>query len=82
MISNNPFLTLTLTINEKTARLDDIGTDVQYQGKGLATQLNMLFSSVISSIEQCVLEASSDGLSIYKKLGFEPIFNYYSFIAE
>lgn len=79
-----PVSTLTLTINEKTARLDDIGTDVQYQGKGLATQLikHALFFCHQQGIEQCVLEASSDGLSIYKKLGFEPIFNYYSFIAE
>ncbi len=34
-----PVSTLTMTFNNETARLDDIGTDIQYQGKGLATSL-------------------------------------------
>ncbi|EOV8087729.1 GNAT family N-acetyltransferase [Providencia rettgeri] len=79
-----PVSTLTMTFNNQTARLDDIGTDIQYQGKGLATLLIKHALSLChqQGIKQCVLESSSDGLSIYKKLGFEPIFNYYSYIAE
>lgn len=79
-----PVSTLTLTINNKTARLDDIGTDIRFQGKGFATKLIKYALAICNQqgIEQCVLEASSDGLSIYKKLGFEPIFSYFSFIAE
>ncbi|HGN1705106.1 TPA: GNAT family N-acetyltransferase [Providencia rettgeri] len=79
-----PVSTLTLTLDNKTARLDDIGTDIQFQGKGFATQLIKHALSICNQhgVEQCVLEASSDGLSIYQKLGFEAIFNYHSFIAE
>ncbi|MEX0425092.1 GNAT family N-acetyltransferase [Providencia rettgeri] len=79
-----PVSTLTMTFNNQTARLDDIGTDIQYQGKGLATLLikHALYLCHQQGVKQCVLESSSDGLSIYKKLGFEPIFNYYSYIAE
>ncbi|EPL9568183.1 GNAT family N-acetyltransferase [Providencia rettgeri] len=79
-----PVSTLTLTINNKTARLDDIGTDIRFQGKGFATKLIKYALAICNQqgIEQCVLEASSDGLSIYKKMGFEPIFSYFSFIAE
>lgn len=79
-----PVSTLTLTLNGKIARLDDIGTDIQFQGKGFATKLIQHALAICNQqgIEQCVLEASTDGLSIYKKLGFEPIFNYFSFIAE
>lgn len=82
-VGQQPVSTLTVTLNGKSARLDDIGTDIQYQGKGFATLLikYALYICHQQSIEQCVLESSSDGLSIYKKLGFEPIFNYYSYIA-
>nr|WP_282551034.1 MULTISPECIES: GNAT family N-acetyltransferase [Providencia] len=78
-----PVSTLTMTFNNETARLDDIGTDIQYQGKGLATSLikHALYLCHQQGIKQCVLESSSEGLSIYKKLGFEPIFNYYSYIS-
>ncbi|MBP6121351.1 MULTISPECIES: GNAT family N-acetyltransferase [Providencia] len=80
----NAVSALTLTINGQVARLDDIGTDVRYQKKGLATILIKFALQFCQQhgIEQCVLEASSDGLSIYRKLGFQPIFNYTSFIAE
>lgn len=83
-VEKNPVSTLTLTLNNKTARLDDIGTDIQFQGNGFATQLikHALYICNQHGIEKCVLEASSDGLSIYKKLGFDAIFNYHSFIAK
>ncbi|MCW2254755.1 ribosomal protein S18 acetylase RimI-like enzyme [Providencia alcalifaciens] len=81
---HKPVSTLTLTLHDNIARLDDIGTDTQYQRKGLATLLIKLAlkECVNSSIECCYLEASSDGLSIYKKLGFTALFNYHSFIIE
>ncbi|EKT63022.1 GNAT family N-acetyltransferase [Providencia burhodogranariea] len=81
---NKPVSTLTLTVNGNMARLDDIGTDTQYQRKGLATLLikHALKECMNNGIECCYLEASSDGLSIYKKLGFTALFNYHSFIVE
>lgn len=82
--NNTPVTSLTLTLNGQVARLDDIGTDVQYQRRGLATQLIKYALHVCKQqgVEQCVLEASSDGLSIYKKLGFQPIFNYRCFLPQ
>ncbi|MEQ5517810.1 GNAT family N-acetyltransferase [Providencia rettgeri] len=79
-----PVSTLTMTFNNETARLDDIGTDIQYQGKGLATSLikHALYLCHQQGVKQCVLKSSSEGLSIYKRLGFVPIFNYYSYISE
>lgn len=79
-----PASTLTLTLNGQIARLDDIGTDAQYQRRGLATLLIKHALQICNQkgIGQCVLEASSDGLAIYQKLGFKPIFNYHSFISE
>ncbi|HBO21981.1 MAG TPA: N-acetyltransferase [Providencia sp.] len=81
--NQQPTSTLTLTLNNKIARLDDIGTDAQYQRRGLATLLIKHALQVChqQGIEQCVLEASSDGLGIYQKLGFKPIFNYHSFVS-
>lgn len=79
-----PVCSLTLTLNDKMARLDDIGTDTQYQRKGLATHLikYALKECQQKGVESCFLEASSDGLSIYKKLGFTPLFQYHCFIVE
>lgn len=75
---------LTLTVNDKMARLDDIGTEIQYQRKGLATHLIKfaLKECQDKGIESCFVEASSNGLSIYKKLGFTPLFQYHYFIVE
>ncbi|MBG5918304.1 GNAT family N-acetyltransferase [Providencia stuartii] len=82
--NNTPVSALTLTINGNMARLDDIGTDTQYQRQGLATLLikHALKTCIRKNIECCFLEASSDGLSIYQKLGFTPLFHYYSFIVK
>lgn len=79
-----PVCSLTLTVNGKMARLDDIGTETQYQRKGLATHLikYALNECKNKGIESCFLEASSDGLSIYKKLGFTSLFQYHCFIVE
>ncbi|SUC35561.1 ribosomal-protein-alanine acetyltransferase [Providencia rustigianii] len=79
-----PVTSLTLTIYKDLARLDDIGTDIEYQRKGLATMLikHALHICHQHDIKRCYLEASSDGLSVYSKLGFKPIFNYYSYISE
>ncbi|AIN65562.1 GNAT family N-acetyltransferase [Providencia stuartii] len=81
---NTPVSALTLTLNGSMARLDDIGTDTQYQRQGLATLLikHALKTCTQNGVERCFLEASSDGLSIYKKLGFTPLFRYHSVIVE
>ena len=84
MRNNAPICSLTLTIMDQGARLDDIGTDVHHQGKGYATALIQyaLAFAQDKGAEYCVLEASSDGLSVYQKLGFKPLWNYHAYFKS
>lgn len=82
--NNSPICSLTLTIIEANARLDDIGTDIHHQGKGYATALiqHALAFAKNKGAESCTLEASSDGLSVYQKLGFKPLWNYHAYFKS
>ncbi len=84
MRNNAPICSLTLTIIDQCARLDDIGTDILHQGKGYATALIQyaLAFAQDKGAEYCVLEASSDGLSVYQKLGFKPLWNYHAYFKS
>lgn len=82
LIQNNaPICSLTLTIIVQGARLDDIGTDTKHQGKGYATALiqHALAFAQDKGAEYCALEASSDGLSVYQKLGFKSLWHYHAY---
>ncbi len=81
-INNKVVTSLTLTIHEETVRLDDIGTLLSEQGKGYATRVvNYALSfAKRKGANYCVLEASNEGLSLYKKLGFIQLFEYYNFM--
>jgi len=76
--AEQPVCSLTLTRCQNLARLDDIGTDSAYQGKGYATQLiqQVLAQLPAEGIEQCFLEASIEGASLYQRLGFVELFTY------
>ncbi|CAO96742.1 GNAT family N-acetyltransferase [Erwinia tasmaniensis] len=67
---------MTLSLNKGIARIDDVGTLPEHQGKGYATHLINYALSVAkgAGAHHCFLEASDDGLSVYHKLGFEPLF--------
>lgn len=73
---------LTLTLDQKMARLDDIGTMIEQQNRGYATQIIQFAMSFAKSKGAyfCCLEASQNGLAIYQKLGFQILFEYYSFV--
>jgi len=75
---------LTLSLGAGLARLDDIGTVQEYQGQGYATALvhSALAFARAQGARMCVLEASLDGLSIYRKAGFERLFDYRTFCQE
>lgn len=77
-----PVASITLSMSDGIARIDDVGTLPALQGKGYATQLikYALSEAKISGAQYCFLEASDAGLGIYTKLGFEPLFenNVYS----
>lgn len=72
-----PIASITLSRHDALARIDDVGTLPELQGKGYATRL---MSYVLSKAKElgaryCFLESSDSGLGVYQKLGFEPLFN-------
>lgn len=84
LVAGQPVSSLTLTLHDKLARFDDIGTDIAYQGNGYATHLitHVLEFCREQGVERCFLDASADGLALYRKFGFKLLFNYLSFINE
>ncbi|HEI8421994.1 GNAT family N-acetyltransferase [Proteus mirabilis] len=84
LVAGQPVSSLTLTLHDKLARFDDIGTDIAYQSNGYATHLitHVLEFCREQGVERCFLDASADGLALYRKFGFKPLFNYLSFINE
>lgn len=78
-----PIVSVTLSIYENTiARIDDLGTLPEFQGKGYATCLMRYVLSEAKRLgaHYCFLESSDSGIFLYQKLGFEPLFknNIYS----
>lgn len=73
---------ITLSLNNGIARIDDVGVSPEFQGKGYATHLmhHVLSEAKILGVHYCFLEASNSGLGVYTKLGFELLFenNIYS----
>ena len=67
---------ITLSIHDGLARIDDLGTSSDFQGRGFATHLMkyVLLKAIELGATKCFLEASVEGLSLYKKLGFKPLF--------
>ncbi len=81
-----PIASITLSLNNNIARIDDVATLPEFQGKGYATRLMtyVLQKAKESDARYCFLEASESGVSIYQKLGFETLFknNIYSRRSE
>lgn len=75
---------LTLTIQGTIARLDDIGTKAELQGNGYASYLieEALRFAESKGVTHCYLDASSEGLSIYQKIGFKTLFQYHSYLQQ
>ncbi len=74
--NKQPVSSITLSIKGNIARIDDVGTLPEFQGRGYATKLlkYVLLRAKESGVTDCFLGASDAGLSIYKKLGFKVIF--------
>jgi ribosomal protein S18 acetylase RimI-like enzyme len=69
-------------MHDTIARIDDVGTLPELQGKGYATHLMRYVLSEAKRLgaHHCFLESSDSGFGVYQKLGFEPLFknNIYS----
>ena len=72
-----PISSITLSLNENIARVDDVATLPEFQGKGYATFLMNYALSEAKKLgaNHCFLEASESGLSIYQKIGFKTLFS-------
>ncbi|NBF10708.1 GNAT family N-acetyltransferase [Pseudomonas sp. Fl4BN1] len=83
-VEQRPVSALTLSLGPGVARLDDIGTLQECQGRGYATALihSVLRFAQAQGARTCVLEASFDGLSIYRKAGFSRLFDYRTFCQQ
>ena len=64
---------LTLSLNEGLARIDDVATVPEFQGRGYATKLMKyaLHTAAKKGASACFLEASQKGLSIYQNMNFD-----------
>lgn len=81
--AEKPIASMTLSIHDNIARIDDVGTLPEFQGRGYATHLmqHALLEAQKLGATDCYLEASETGLSIYEQLGFKVLFknNIYEF---
>ena len=75
---------LTLSLNQNGACLNDVGTLPLFQRQGFASRLiiHALLEARKLGATQCFLEASDEGFSLYKKLGFTPLFKNNIYLEE
>lgn len=76
-IDGKPISSVTISIHNKLARIDDVGTLPAFHNKGYATRL-IRYALVMAKklgATHCFLEASDSGFSVYQKIGFQIIFN-------
>ncbi|AZL16346.1 GNAT family N-acetyltransferase [Rickettsiales endosymbiont of Stachyamoeba lipophora] len=76
-MDSTPVTAITLSINNNIAKIDDVGTLPQYQGKGYASIMikYALNKAKECGVDYCFLEASKAGLSVDKKIGFNELFS-------
>ncbi len=72
---------LTLSMIDQVARLNDVGTLAAFRGQGHATRLMQaaMAHAVSLGARWCFLEASTQGVSLYRKMGFKDLFDYQAF---
>ncbi|CDG19108.1 GNAT family N-acetyltransferase [Xenorhabdus doucetiae] len=83
-VDSQPVCALTLSRLDNIVRLDEISTVVEKQRRGYAAAL---INDVLNEAKQqgataCYLDASSEGDGLYRRIGFEPLFEYQSFIRQ
>lgn len=73
---------LTLSIGNGVARLNDFGTVPNARAKGYGTRLlqAVLLHAADAGIRYCFLEATTGAISLYGKLGFERLFDNQAFV--
>jgi GNAT superfamily N-acetyltransferase len=76
-----PVTSITLSISNNIARIDDLGTDPAFQKKGFAGRLFQYALEKAASLgaKHCFLDASASGLALYEKNGFKRLFQYHEY---
>lgn len=83
-VEGQPVTTLTLTFLNDSVRIDNVSTAPTHQRLGYGTQMIQfgLNLSRAKEAKHCFLDASSKGLNVYKRLGFQELFNYHIYKYE
>jgi GNAT superfamily N-acetyltransferase len=83
-VKGEPVSSLTLSMQNSIARLDDIGTRTEWQGRGYAGTLirHALAHARSLHVSRCFLESSGEGVSVYGRAGFSALFDYAVFSRE
>ncbi len=84
LLDSHPVTALTLSLHKGFARLDDVGTLPAYQRKGYGTEMMQyaILKAHQLGAKTCFLGASSMGLQVYQKIGFNPLFQVRIFAPE
>jgi ribosomal protein S18 acetylase RimI-like enzyme len=85
-LASSPVSSMTLSLHQGLARLDDVATVPALQGRGYATRLlthGLEYAKTLGATH-CFLEASNAGYSLYEKKGFKLLFqnNIYADVRE
>lgn len=76
-----PVTSITISINNNLACINDLGTDPAHQKKGFAARLFKYALAKAASLgaKHCFLDASASGIALYEKNGFKRLFQYHEF---
>lgn len=82
-VENEPISSITITYLDQAAQIDDMGTRIDFQGKGYGTSLfNFAMEEMAKNfgVKTFFLNSSKAGYNLYKKFGFEDFYflNIYS----
>ena len=77
-LEGEPIAAITLTFLNDSVRIDNVATATTHHRLGYASQMvqfgvNLAYAK---ELNHCFLDASSNGLSVYQRLGFCEIFSY------
>ncbi|WP_319927807.1 GNAT family N-acetyltransferase [Xenorhabdus littoralis] len=83
-VDEKPVSAITLSRVKDRARLDDLGTLVDMQGKGYATALmrHVLSESKRQGVKEWYLDGVPARCPSYARMGFNPLFKHYAFFRE
>ncbi|MBC8948612.1 MULTISPECIES: GNAT family N-acetyltransferase [Xenorhabdus] len=83
-VDEKPVSAMTLSRVQDHARLDDLGTLVDMQGKGYATALmhHVLSESKRQGVKEWYLDGVPARCPSYARMGFKPLFEHYAFFRE